>query len=171
MAEWAVRQFGSARRPPAKCRRTPPPLTAQRTAMGTSKITLNYQVLLIYFVRNVRRINKFTEGLDFASMVDWASEIRPSMRKLRQAMDGLLKTARLTHSVLRVQQDSRSAMKACSIQYRRDICFSQAVRISLVWILNCLRNLLDWTPLKYFLILNCLKDFSRWDPVKRILNL
>ncbi|CAB3379897.1 Hypothetical predicted protein [Cloeon dipterum] len=76
---------------------------------------------------NVKRINKFTEGLDFAAMVDWAAELRPPMRKLRQAMDGLLKTARLTHSVLRVQQDSRAAMKACSVQYRRDICFSQAL--------------------------------------------
>ncbi|XP_059468525.1 inositol polyphosphate-4-phosphatase type I A isoform X2 [Neocloeon triangulifer] len=76
---------------------------------------------------NVKRINKFTDGLDFSAMVDWAAELRPPMRKLRQAMDGLLKTARLTHSVLRVQQDSRAAMKACSIQYRRDICFSQAL--------------------------------------------
>jgi inositol polyphosphate-4-phosphatase len=77
----------------------------------------------------VKKVNKFTEGLDFATMVDWGAELRPSMRKLRQAMDGLLKTARLTHSVLRVQQDARAALRACTAQYRRDVCFAQAVSI------------------------------------------
>ncbi|XP_014473966.1 PREDICTED: type I inositol 3,4-bisphosphate 4-phosphatase isoform X3 [Dinoponera quadriceps] len=71
--------------------------------------------------------NKFTEGLDFASIVDWTSELRPSMKKLRQAMDGLLKTARLTHSVFRVQEDSKVAQRACNVRYRRDVCFSQAL--------------------------------------------
>jgi inositol polyphosphate-4-phosphatase len=77
--------------------------------------------------------NKFTEGLDFASIVDWTSELRPSMRKLRQAMDGLLKTARLTHSVFRVQEDVRAAQRACNVRYRRDVCFSQAVSSSDVY--------------------------------------
>ncbi|OAD59554.1 Type I inositol 3,4-bisphosphate 4-phosphatase [Eufriesea mexicana] len=71
--------------------------------------------------------NKFTEGLDFASIVDWTSELRPSMKKLRQAMDGLLKTARLTHSVFRVQEDPKMAQRACNVRYRRDVCFSQAL--------------------------------------------
>lgn len=74
--------------------------------------------------------NKFTEGLDFASIVDWTSELRPSMKKLRQAMDGLLKTARLTHSVFRVQEDSKTAQRVCNVRYRRDVCFSQAVSVS-----------------------------------------
>lgn len=73
--------------------------------------------------------NKFTEGLDFASIVDWTSELRPSMKKLRQAMDGLLKTARLTHSVFRVQEDPKAAQRACNVRYRRDVCFSQAVSL------------------------------------------
>ncbi|CAH0392332.1 unnamed protein product [Bemisia tabaci] len=71
--------------------------------------------------------NKFTEGLDFASITDWATELRPSMRKLRQAMDGLLKTARLTHSVFRVQEDKRIAQRTCNVRYRRHVCFSQAL--------------------------------------------
>ncbi|KAJ8668424.1 hypothetical protein QAD02_010087 [Eretmocerus hayati] len=71
--------------------------------------------------------NKFTEGLDFASIVDWTSELRPSMKKLRQAMDGLLKTARLTHSVFRVQEDAKAAQRVCNVRYRRDVCFSQAL--------------------------------------------
>lgn len=75
----------------------------------------------------VRNGNKFTDGLDINKIVDWAAELRPSMRKLRQAMDGLLKTARLTHSVFRVQEDSKAAQRACNVRYRRDVCFSQAV--------------------------------------------
>lgn len=75
----------------------------------------------------VRNGNKFTDGLDINKIVDWAAELRPSMRKLRQAMDGLLKTARLTHSVFRVQEDPKAAQRVCNVRYRRDVCFSQAV--------------------------------------------
>lgn len=71
--------------------------------------------------------NKFTDGLDLNKISDWAAELRPSMRKLRQAMDGLLKTARLTHSVFRVQEDPKAAQRVCNVRYRRDVCFSQAV--------------------------------------------
>lgn len=75
----------------------------------------------------IRNGNKFTDGLDLNKIVDWAAELRPSMRKLRQAMDGLLKTARLTHSVFRVQEDPKAAQRACNVRYRRDVCFSQAL--------------------------------------------
>lgn len=75
----------------------------------------------------VRNGNKFTDGLDLAKISDWAAELRPSMRKLRQAMDGLLKTARLTHSVFRVQEDPKAAQRVCNVRYRRDVCFSQAL--------------------------------------------
>lgn len=75
----------------------------------------------------IRNGNKFTDGLDINKIVDWAAELRPSMRKLRQAMDGLLKTARLTHSVFRVQEDSKAAQRVCNVRYRRDVCFSQAL--------------------------------------------
>ncbi|KAG7171447.1 Inositol polyphosphate-4-phosphatase type I A-like [Homarus americanus] len=59
--------------------------------------------------------------------VDWVGEVRPSMKKLRQAMDGLMRTARLVHSVFRLQQTPEAAQAAHSIKYRRDICFSQAL--------------------------------------------
>ncbi|KAK9744541.1 PH domain [Popillia japonica] len=75
----------------------------------------------------VRNGNKFTDGLDLNKIVDWAAELRPAMRKLRHAMDGLLKTARLTHSVFRVQEDPKAAQRVCNVQYRRDVCFSQAL--------------------------------------------
>ena len=71
--------------------------------------------------------NKFTDGLDLSLTTDWAAELRPSMRKLRQAMDGLLKTARLMHSVQRLQQDMKRTSMTLSTMYRRDVCFSQAV--------------------------------------------
>ncbi|XP_017773749.1 PREDICTED: type I inositol 3,4-bisphosphate 4-phosphatase isoform X1 [Nicrophorus vespilloides] len=75
----------------------------------------------------VKNGNKFTDGLDLNKIVDWAAELRPSMRKLRQAMDGLLKTARLTHSVFRVQEEPKAAQRVCNVRYRRDVCFSQAL--------------------------------------------
>lgn len=59
--------------------------------------------------------------------LDWVGEVRPSMKKLRQAMDGLMRTARLVHSVFRLQQTPEAAQQAHMIKYRRDICFSQAV--------------------------------------------
>ncbi|KAG0723460.1 Type II inositol 3,4-bisphosphate 4-phosphatase [Chionoecetes opilio] len=59
--------------------------------------------------------------------VDWVAEVRPSMKKLRQAMDGLMRTARLVHSVFRLQQTPEAAQQAHNIKYRRDICFSQAL--------------------------------------------
>lgn len=77
--------------------------------------------------RKVKKGNKFTDGLDLSLTTDWASELRPSMKKLRQAMDGLLKTARLMHSVQRLQQDIKKITTNLAIVYRRDVCFSQAV--------------------------------------------
>lgn len=73
--------------------------------------------------------NKFTDGLDLSLTTDWASELRPSMKKLRQAMDGLLKTARLIHSVQRLHQETKKITSNLSIMFRRDVCFSQAVNI------------------------------------------
>lgn len=80
--------------------------------------------------RKVKKGNKFTDGLDLSLTTDWASELRPSMRKLRQAMDGLLKTARLMHSVQRLQQDMKRTSATLATMYRRDVCFSQAVSSS-----------------------------------------
>ncbi|XP_069194385.1 inositol polyphosphate-4-phosphatase type I A isoform X2 [Procambarus clarkii] len=65
--------------------------------------------------------------LNNSEEVDWVGEVRPSMKKLRQAMDGLMRTARLVHSVFRLQQVPEAAQQAHRIKYRRDICFSQAL--------------------------------------------
>lgn len=67
------------------------------------------------------------KGKSTPEEVDWVAEVRPSMKKLRQAMDGLMRTARLVHSVFRLQQTPEAAQAAHNIKYRRDICFSQAL--------------------------------------------
>ncbi|XP_050686414.1 inositol polyphosphate-4-phosphatase type I A-like isoform X1 [Eriocheir sinensis] len=67
------------------------------------------------------------KGKSTPEEVDWIAEVRPSMKKLRQAMDGLMRTARLVHSVFRLQQTPEAAQQAHNIKYRRDICFSQAL--------------------------------------------
>lgn len=58
---------------------------------------------------------------------EWIEELRPAMKKLSQAMDGLLKTARLVHSVHSLQQDMKKMTSNMSIIYHRDVCFSQSV--------------------------------------------
>ena len=58
---------------------------------------------------------------------NWAGEVRPSMRKLRQGMDSLLKTSRLMCSVLRLQQLKEAVKLTAEVKYRRDVCFSQAL--------------------------------------------
>uniref|UniRef100_A0A1A9Z4R5 phosphatidylinositol-3,4-bisphosphate 4-phosphatase n=1 Tax=Glossina pallidipes TaxID=7398 RepID=A0A1A9Z4R5_GLOPL len=104
--------------------------------------------------------NKFTDGLDLSRTTDWTSELRPSMRKLRHAMDGLLKTARLMHSVQRLQQDMRRISHNLEIMYRRDVCFSQSLTALISGLMaklwgteiteNFIRMLCDLGPLAYF---------------------
>uniref|UniRef100_A0A2M4A4V2 phosphatidylinositol-3,4-bisphosphate 4-phosphatase n=1 Tax=Anopheles triannulatus TaxID=58253 RepID=A0A2M4A4V2_9DIPT len=102
--------------------------TASKTAALSSKdLNLALTQAIGEVTRKVKKGNKFTDGLDLSATTDWALELRPSMKKLRQAMDGLLKTARLMHSVQRLQQDMRKTSALLAIMYRRDVCFSQAL--------------------------------------------
>ena len=64
---------------------------------------------------------------DIEAIEDWTAELRPSMRKLRQGMDCLCKTAKLACSVLRLQQTAAAVQLTHQIKYRRDVCFSQAL--------------------------------------------
>lgn len=112
------------------------PLASDKTANKTS--SLNSKDLNLALAQavgevttKVKKGNKFTDGLDLSMTTDWASELRPSMRKLRHAMDGLLKTARLMHSVQRLQQDMKKTSQTLAVMYRRDVCFSQAVSLPL----------------------------------------
>lgn len=96
-------------------------------SMSSKDLNLALTTAVGEVTRKVKKGNKFTDGLDLSLTTDWASELRPSMKKLRQAMDGLLKTARLMHSVQRLQQDTKKITSNLSIVFRRDVCFSQAV--------------------------------------------
>ena len=58
---------------------------------------------------------------------DWAEEVRPSMRKLRQGMDSLLKTTRMMCSVFRLEQSPEAVKLTAEVKHRRDVCFSQAL--------------------------------------------
>ena len=77
-------------------------------------------------VSNIPKKRK-TTGLTDEHIYNWANELRPSMRKLRQGMDSLCKTARLICSVIRLQQKSEAVELSHAIKYRRDVCFSQAL--------------------------------------------
>ncbi|XP_035786576.1 inositol polyphosphate-4-phosphatase type I A-like isoform X1 [Anopheles albimanus] len=122
---------------PAASREQPvavPSTATEPAAAGTGKPSLSSKDLNLALTqaigevtRKVKKGNKFTDGLDLSATTDWALELRPSMKKLRQAMDGLLKTARLMHSVQRLQQDMRKTSALLCIMYRRDVCFSQAL--------------------------------------------
>uniref|UniRef100_A0A1A9W218 phosphatidylinositol-3,4-bisphosphate 4-phosphatase n=1 Tax=Glossina brevipalpis TaxID=37001 RepID=A0A1A9W218_9MUSC len=124
-------------------------LDLTQTVMGTENQRLSNE-----------KGNKFTDGLDLSLTTDWASELRPSMRKLRHAMDGLLKTARLMHSVQRLQQDMRRISHNLEIMYRRDVCFSQSLTALISGLMaklwgteiteNFIRILCDLGPLAYF---------------------
>ncbi|KAL5277009.1 INPP4A family protein [Megaselia abdita] len=99
----------------------------RRTSLSGKDLNLALTQAVGEVTRKLKKGNKFTDGLDLSMTTDWASELRPSMRKLRHAMDGLLKTARLMHSVQRLQQDSKKISTNLAIMYRRDVCFSQAL--------------------------------------------
>lgn len=105
----------------------PGPDVAHLKPLNSKDLNLALTQAVGEVTRKVKKGNKFTDGLDLSLTTDWASELRPSMRKLRQAMDGLLKTARLMHSVQRLQQDMKKTSSNLATMYRRDVCFSQAV--------------------------------------------
>lgn len=104
---------------------------AKESAAVSKELNLALNQVVDGVTRKVSKAkgNKFTDGLDLSLTTDWASELRPSMRKLRQAMDGLLKTARLMHSVQRLQQDMKKTSAILNTMYRRDVCLSQSVRL------------------------------------------
>lgn len=101
--------------------------SSKSSSMSSKDLNLALTQAVGEVTRKVKKGNKFTDGLDLSLTTDWANELRPSMKKLRQAMDGLLKTARLMHSVQRLQQDTKKITSNLAIMYRRDVCFSQAV--------------------------------------------
>ncbi|XP_030381276.1 inositol polyphosphate-4-phosphatase type I A isoform X2 [Scaptodrosophila lebanonensis] len=119
-----LKREGFATSPQHQKQQKPPDVV---TTPQTQQLTLDLTPSQPQYPVPNKMVNKFTDGLDLSLTTDWASELRPSMRKLRHAMDRLLKTTRLMHSVQRLQQDMRSNSVHADIMYRRDVCFSQAL--------------------------------------------
>jgi hypothetical protein len=79
---------------------------------------------------NSRRLNvlhKTDDGPSVAIVV-------PSIIKLRGAVDGAVRTARLVHSLHKLQLSTEVVYKTHSLQYRRDVCFAQAVSFLFVFL-------------------------------------
>jgi hypothetical protein len=88
---------------------------------------------LISFLQ-IPDVPKPSQNVD--SIEDWPAELRPSMRKLRQGMDSLCKTSKLTCSALRLRQTAEAVNLSHQIKYRRDVCFSQALTSLVTGLMN-----------------------------------
>ena len=91
---------------------------------------LNIEAAMLCLASKVRSLAGPSPRLDQRQQrteVSLEEEVRPSMRKLRQGMDSLLKTSRLVCSVLRLQQSPEAVQLTAEVKQRRDICFSQAL--------------------------------------------
>ncbi|XP_015929967.1 inositol polyphosphate-4-phosphatase type I A [Parasteatoda tepidariorum] len=66
----------------------------------------------------------------------WSNEIMPSVRKLRQAIQCLLKTAQLTYSIISLKESTKCMPMSQKVRHRRDIVFSQALTSVLTGIMT-----------------------------------
>lgn len=57
----------------------------------------------------------------------WVAELVPSVRKLRQAMQGLCRSAKLTYGLLAIKELPQHSTISREIRHRRDAVFSQAL--------------------------------------------
>ena len=87
---------------------------------------LNIEAAMLCLASKVRSLQRVDQRQQ-RTEVSLEEEVRPSMRKLRQGMDSLLKTSRLVCSVLRLQQSPEAVQLTAEVRQRRDICFSQAL--------------------------------------------
>jgi len=69
------------------------------------------------------------------------NNIIPSVIKLREAVDGAVRTARLVHCLHRLQLPYKNIEKIHTLQYRRDACFSQALTAAISGLLNKFWNI------------------------------
>ncbi|XP_035214308.1 type II inositol 3,4-bisphosphate 4-phosphatase-like [Stegodyphus dumicola] len=59
--------------------------------------------------------------------LNWTAELMPSIKKLRQAIQCLLKTAKLTYSITSLKESTKCLPLTQKVRHRRDIVFSQAL--------------------------------------------
>ncbi|GFY71964.1 inositol polyphosphate-4-phosphatase type I A [Trichonephila inaurata madagascariensis] len=58
---------------------------------------------------------------------NWTDELMPSIKKLRQAIQCLMKTAKLTYSIVSLKESTKCLPLSQKVRHRRDIVFSQAL--------------------------------------------
>ena len=79
---------------------------------------------------------KLESELPSSQSVDDLDGIVPSIIKLRGAVDGAVRTARLVHSLHRLQLTTEAVHQDHALQYRRDVCFSQALSVACTALLS-----------------------------------
>ncbi|GBN84571.1 Type II inositol 3,4-bisphosphate 4-phosphatase, partial [Araneus ventricosus] len=65
------------------------------------------------------------ESLD--KLCSWTDELMPSIKKLRQAIQCLMKTAKLTYSIVSLKESTKCLPLSQKVRHRRDIVFSQSL--------------------------------------------
>lgn len=112
--------------------------------LGTYKSTKNIEGMHTRAasmpVENNNRRSNFISPIDASAISDWSDELRSSVKKLRLATDGLLKTCRLAHSIFRLQEPSEKSKLSLALKYRRDVCFSQAVSLAIFIVISYLND-------------------------------
>lgn len=63
------------------------------------------------------------------SQQEWVTELTPCLNKLLTAAQAVVKTLRISHGIHRLREEMLRSATAHTLQHRRDVCFSQAVRI------------------------------------------
>lgn len=59
---------------------------------------------------------------------EWIADLTPCLNKLLNAAQGVVKTLRISHGIQRLKEELPRSATAHTLQHRRDVCFSQAVR-------------------------------------------
>lgn len=59
---------------------------------------------------------------------EWVTELTPCLNKLLTAAQAVVKTLRVAHGIHRLREELPHSATAHTLQHRRDVCFSQAVR-------------------------------------------
>lgn len=78
------------------------------------------------FIAN-EKIEVSAETQEKSLYLNWTSELMPSIKKLRQAIQCLLKTAKLTYSIISLKESTKCLPLSQKVRHRRDVVFSQAL--------------------------------------------
>ncbi|GBM62547.1 Type II inositol 3,4-bisphosphate 4-phosphatase, partial [Araneus ventricosus] len=63
----------------------------------------------------------------FDNLCSWTDELMPSIEKVRQASQSLLRTSKLTYGIVSLKESTKCLPLSQEVRYRRDIVFSQSL--------------------------------------------